>query len=275
MAFLLTASAVLSETPQTQVARFALEGRANLQGFRLASGRSAKVTVTALSQAVAPDSSASTYKILAQDGSLPANVIEAVQRLIVIPRERRGHLKLRFETTDPAIRKSIATAASFLTGVVSSRWLPHSEIRIHALQPGENRAYSTGLGGNASLHLQSGVVNVTTAIHELAHHIEGDHRFILELSKCFIARRARGGTPERLSDLLGDGYKPDEVALRANWTTRGGSHYVGKFYGPSLKNATATEAISMGLERLYCQPDAFFREDSDYFLFLLLALQGG
>jgi len=38
-------------------------------------------------------------------------------------------------------------------------------------------------------------------------HIEGDHRFILELVKRFIARRARGGTPERLRDLIGEGYK--------------------------------------------------------------------
>ena len=31
----------------------------------------------------------------------------------------------------------------------------------------------------------------------------------------------------------------------------------------------------MGVERLYSEPGAFFREDSDYFLFLLLSFQTG
>lgn len=258
-----------------QILRFAAEGRADTAKIRLAGDRGARVTITALSQAIAPNDSAPTYQILAQDGSLPANATEAVQRLVVIPRENRGSLKLHFETADPAIRQSVVEASSFLTGVVSRKWLPSSVIQIRALGPGENRAYASGLGGNASIHLRPGVVNVTTAIHEIAHHIEGDHRWILELSKRFIARRARGGSPERMRDLTGQNYEPDEITHRANWTTRGGHHYTGKFYGPSLGQATATEAISIGLERIHSQPDAFYREDSDYFLFLLLTLQGG
>jgi len=274
---LLLVSEVTAAPPedQRQVLRFAVEGRADVSKIRLASDRRATVTVTALSQSVAPNTSAAPYKILAQNGRLPANITAVVQSLIVIPHEKRGRLKLRFETSDPAIRQSITQAANFLMGFVSPKWLPRSEIRVQALPVSENRAYATGLGKNASIHLQPGVVNVETAIHELAHHIEGDHRFILELSKRFIARRARGGTPERLRDLTGHDYGADEITLRANWTTRGGSHYVGKFYGSSLKQATATEVISMGLERLYREPDTFFREDSDYFLFLLLALQSG
>jgi hypothetical protein len=258
-----------------QVLRFAVEGRADVSKIQLATGRSAKITVAVLSQKISPDHSRTMYQILAQDGSLPTNDTEAVQRLVVIPPENRGKLKLRFETADPAIRQSVAEASSFLTGVISPTWLPRSTIRIHALGPGENRAYASGLGGDASIHLSPGMFNVTTAIHELAHHIEGDHRWILELSKRFIARRARGGSPERLRDLTGLNYEPDEITHRANWTTRGGHHYTGKFYGPSLAQATATEAISMGLERIYSQPDAFYREDSDYFLFLLLTLQSG
>jgi hypothetical protein len=258
-----------------QVLRFAVEGRADVSKIQLATGRSAKITVAALSQAISPVHSRTTFQILAQDGSLPANDSEAVQRLVVIRPENRGKLKLQFETADPAIRQSVAEASRFLTGVVSPRWLPRSTIRIHALGPGENRAYASGLGGDASIHLRPGMVNVTTAIHELGHHIEGDHRWILELSKRFIARRARGGSPERLRDLTGQNYGPDEITHRANWTTRGGHHYTGKFYGTSLAQATATEAISMGLERIYSQPDAFYREDSDYFLFLLLTLQSG
>jgi hypothetical protein len=255
------------------VARFAVEGRANLSPIRLAGDRPAKLTIIALSQTLTPVPKGPTFRILAQDGSSPANATEAVQRLIVIPPDSRGGMKLRFQTSDPAIRRSVTHASAFLSGVVAARWLPRSEIRIHALNPSENRAYASGLGGNASIHLQPGVIDISTAVHELAHHIEGDHQLILELSKRFIARRARGGAPERLRDLTGQDYRADEITHRANWSTRGGNHYIGKFYGSSLRNAHATELISMGLERLYNEPEAFFREDADYFLFLLLALQ--
>lgn len=265
--------AVASPKAYSQVLRFASEGRANVSKIRLATGRSARITVEAMSQSLSPNRAGTKYRIVAEDGSLPANQTEAIQRLMVIPLESRGKMNLRIETPDPAIRQSVTEAAAFLTGVVAARWLPKSEIRVLAIKSGETRAYAIGHGGSASIHLKPGVVNISTTIHELAHHIEGEHRWILELSKRFIARRARGGSPERLRDLTGQNYESHEVALRANWTTRGGHHYTGKFYGPSLKDAIATEAISMGLERLYSEPDTFFREDADYFLFLLLALQ--
>lgn len=39
------------------------------------------------------------------------------------------------------------------------------------------------------------------------------------------------------------------------------------------RHAVATEVISMGLERLHRDPAGFYREDADYFLFLLTVLQ--
>lgn len=257
-----------------EVVRFVTEGRANLKGIKLANGHDATLTIAALCELSGTTWHESPrFQVIADDGSPAANPTESVQRLVVIPSEMRGSLKIRFETTDPAIHHSVTQASSFLAGVVSSRWLPTSEIRVAALETGRDRSYATGLGRNASIHLQPGVIDVPTAIHELAHHIEGDHPIILEFSKRFISRRSRGGAPERLLDLTGEHYEPHEITLSANWSTRGGSHYVGKFYGPSLRQSVATELISMGLERIYNQPDTFFREDSDYFLFLLLTLQ--
>jgi hypothetical protein len=180
---------------------------------------------------------------------------------------------LRYETDDPFIHQSVNEACNFLSSVVGKRWLPSSVIRVYALTAGETRAYANGLGCEISIHLPPGAMRVSSAIHELAHLIEGDHYFILELAKRFIARRAKGGAPERLRDMTGIRYGINEVAYRGNWTTRGGDHYSGKFYGPSLREAGATEVISMGMERLYRDPAAFFRQDADYFLFLLLALQ--
>ena len=73
--------------------------------------------------------------------------------------------------------------------------------------------------------------------------------------------------------MSGEGYDSGEIAIQANWARRGGIHYSGKFYGSSIDRATATELISTGLERLQKEPEAFFKSDADYFLFLLLTLQ--
>jgi hypothetical protein len=241
----------------------------------LAGNRNAKAAITALCRFAGKDGVTGQVPGWGRVEPHAANRADPlVLKLVAIPQSSRGSLRLRYETADPMIRASIDPAAAFLTLVVAPNWLPKSEVRIQALQSAENRAYAA-FGGQASVHLQPGRIDVGTAIHELAHHIEGDHRLILEVSKRFLARRARGGTPERLRDLTGLGYGTDEITLRANWTTRGGDHYSGKFYGPSLKDAHATELISMGLERLHREPAAFFREDADYFLFLLLVLQSG
>jgi len=111
------------------------------------------------------------------------------------------------------------------------------------------------------------------AVHELAHHIEHDHPEVLDASKAFLSRRVRGGPLMSLNTLVGSGYDRDEVAYRSNWTERGGIPYSGKVYGPSLRDATATELISTGLERLLREPTDFLAQDADYLLFLVLTLQ--
>jgi hypothetical protein len=274
LAILLTASGYAAPPRASYEAmRFAAEGRADVESIRLACGRSANVTVAALAELTSPEATGQGIPVSLGQRNDPQMAAIQILHVIEIPEVSRGRLRLRFETNDPSIRRSVADATNFLSRTVAARWLPKSEIRVRALGWNEPRAYAAGLGGLASIHLQSGRVDIGTAVHELAHHIEGDHQFVLEASKRFLARRARGGAPERLRDLTGLDYGHDEVAVRANWTTRGGSHYSGKFYGPSLKDATATELISMGLERLDREPVAFFREDADYFLFLLLTLQ--
>jgi hypothetical protein len=267
---------VAAPPSQTQALRFAVEGRTKVSNLPLACGRNAETTIVTLCQL------ASTQSPRAGKSDLPVTRVRAtsdldplVLKTIEIPESTRGSLRLRFESDDPMIRASVSQAATFLTRVVAKKWLPTSEIRVRALETSATRAYAASLGEITFIYLPRNTLDPDTAVHELAHHIEGDHRLILEVSKRFLARRAKGGKPESLSEIIGDSYGKNEIAYRANWATRGGSHYSGKFYGPSLKEATATELISMGLERLRREPSAFFREDSDYFLFLLLMLQGG
>jgi hypothetical protein len=255
----------------SEVLRFAQEGRANLGCINLASGRSAKVTVATMS-ALASSRLKIGNRHNARASLLNANGTDFLQ-VIEVPASQRGTIKLRFDTDDPAIIQSVTEAAEFLSRVVAARWLPTSEIHVKTLWWFESRAYATEAWGRSAIYLPRGFHDTGTAVHELAHHIEMDHSAVLEASRRFLKRRGHGEPAQRLSDLSGDGYAWHEVAIEANWARRGGMHYSGKFYGPSVERATATELISTGLERLHSEPAAFFKSDADYFLFLLLALQ--
>lgn len=273
---LLLGSAAAQATPPAsfQAVRFAAEGRAKVSNMPLACGRNAESTIVALCKlASSTPGQAVNSNLAAPRIQVTSDLDAPLLKTIEIPEAARGFLRVRLETDDPMIRESVARGAAFLTRVVAKKWLPTSVIRVRALGPTETRAYSVGFGGNAFIYLPRNTLGPDTAIHEIAHHIEGDHRPILEVSKRFLARRAKGGRPEPLSEIIDLSYGKDEIAFRANWATRGGHPYIGKFYGPSLKEAFATELISMGLERLHREPAAFFREDADYFLFLVLVLQ--
>lgn len=261
------------EAQHPEVQRFASQGRANLSGLALACGRSAKVTVAALCVLTGENLKAgnrSGVSITWQNG-LPPN--SKVMEVIEIPAADRGAIRFVFETDDPLIRQSVEKAAGFLTRFVAKRWLPTSEIRVRALSRFQSRAYASEAWGRSSIYLLPGMLDVQTAVHEIAHHVEMEHSAVLDTSKRFLKRRGHGKPAERLRDLSGDGYDSGEIAIQANWARRGGIHYSGKFYGSSIDRATATELISTGLERLQKEPEAFFKSDADYFLFLLLTLQ--
>lgn len=275
---LLLGSAAAQAAPPAsfQAVRFAVEGRAKVSNLPLACGRNAESTIVALCKLASSTTGQAVNSNLAAPRVQETSGLDApLLKTMEIPDAARGFLRVRLETDDPMIRESVAQGTAFLTRVVAKKWLPTSVIRVRSLGPTETRAYSVGLGGDAFIYLPLNTLDPDTAIHELSHHIEGDHRMILGVSKRFLARRAKGGRPESLSEIIDPSYGKDEIAFRANWATRGGHPYIGKFYGPSLKEAFATELISMGLERLHREPAAFFQKDSDYFLFLLLVLQVG
>lgn len=269
------APASQAEPPNPQSLRFAIEGRANLSGMMLACGRSAKATVAALcvisdrAKQAAPRSDRFVTRTQTPSPTLP-QILDVIR----IPSAQRGSITLSFHTDDPMIRASVIHGATFVTEVVAKHWLPKSDIHVLALPPSESRAHASSAWGRSYIHLRMGVLDVETAIHEIGHHIETDHAPVLAAAKRFLKRRGRGESALPLRDLTGlTGYAPNEVTVRANWATRGGDHYNGKFYGPAVERATGTELISMGLERLYKESDAFFKADADYFLFLLLTLQ--
>jgi hypothetical protein len=246
-----------STSGSREVIRFAATGKASLRRMALSGDRSCERVIGSLLSNVSVESADAEVRF---------------KEALFLPVGERGQIQLAFETVDPAIWESAQGAARRIEMFVAPRWLPHEPIRVRALHPGDARAHASAF--DRSISLVPGETDIGTAIHEIAHHLEFSHPEILQSAKWFIARRGKGGPVLRLSQLTGIlAYEPDEVAVAGNWPQRGGLAYSGKFYGRSLREAPATEAVSTGLERLLRDPRRMFREDADYFLFLLLCVQ--
>lgn len=114
-------------------------------------------------------------------------------------------------------------------------------------------------------------MNTATAIHELGHIIEHRNPAILAKSIAFRDRRTTGESPR----WLGAGYGKNEIALEDQWAARGGRTYSGKVYRGKISGRDyATEILSMGIQRLYESPQGFYRNDPDYFAYVVDCIRG-
>lgn len=100
-------------------------------------------------------------------------------------------------------------------------------------------------------------------VHELGHLVEWADPAILRATTQFLERRTRGNTLTPLSKF-GSGFGPDEVTLPDEFLVP----YMGKQYLVNGRR-TATEILSMGLERLWRNPAELAQADPEFFSFLL------
>lgn len=98
-----------------------------------------------------------------------------------------------------------------------------------------------------------------TLVHEFGHTIE---RYYPGARKAAFDFRKRRVGDEAISVI----YKG---TTERGWSDKFFSHYCGKDYGSS-----ATEIISMGVEKMYYDPEAFLKKDPDYFEFILKIMWG-
>jgi hypothetical protein len=261
-------------SPHNEVERFAKEGRARLSSVRLVGVRDSRQVIGKLCQLAAflqrtEGGTASKNSRVSNTEAIRSRFLEVLE----VPVGYRGKINLEFETSDPMVRKSATEAAQFLSRVVAPEWLPKRTIHVHAVPDGETRAHASNGMLHAVIFLYPGVLDIGTAAHELAHHIEFEHPEVLEAARGFLWRRAKGGHSYRLRDITGLPYEGDEFAFPSDWAKRGGNAYSGKVYGSSIRSATATELVSMASERMLSDPMEFLTSDADYFLFFVLVLQ--
>lgn len=111
-------------------------------------------------------------------------------------------------------------------------------------------------------------MDTATYLHELGHWIEDHNEGVHESAVAFLRSRTAGESYQPLRKVTGDwGYDPWELTRKDEFS----SAYVGKIYDSAY---TATEIVSMGIQRLYENPSGFQREDPEHFDFTVALLRG-
>ena len=125
-----------------------------------------------------------------------------------------------------------------------------------------------GFARGADIKL-SDTAPVPTFVHEVMHFVERFNPHVHARCVEFLRHRTAGETPQSLKALTGRNYDSDERARPDRFF----DPYCGKVYG-SDANPTATEILSMGVERLVQNPVRFLREDREYAAFCLGLIRG-
>lgn len=187
-----------------------------------------------------------------------------------------GHVKEGDVAASRRTRWDIAK--EIVEGFVDASVLPGHPVNVRAIS---GRAYHL----NGSINMDASD-EVKTYLHEFAHAIEFFNPHVHRRCQEFLLMRANGSgttSPESLRSLTGLGYGSSEKTLKDKFF----NPYCGKVYG-SLDvredenqhgtirrySVSATEILSMGLERIYENAAEFWRTDREYFTFVTNVLQG-
>lgn len=163
-------------------------------------------------------------------------------------------------------------AVKFLSNITDERTSATYKIESHRMTDNERAFYRDS---EKAMYL-SGLDPVKTHVHEAGHFLEYKLPGVQALANDFREFRiARAGTKdEKMTDVFPEyNYEAYEVGNPDDWIKLFGKHsayYVGKGYG----NRSATEVMSMGLEKLYEDPIGMAEKDPEYFKLVVGALRG-
>lgn len=156
------------------------------------------------------------------------------------------------------LTKKVEETNNLLNGIINKDYIP--DFRPVASGFNGNRAYASG----NTIQLNS-LDSVYTSIHECMHWLEGVNPEILANSKAFLKYRTKNDEEKTLRQLTDNkNYKWNERAKADKFF----SPYCGKEY------MVATEIMSMGVQQLFEHPETFYKEDREYFNFVIGNLRG-
>lgn len=202
------------------------------------------------------------------------NVLDTITRAeghaaISLPQAARAKLKPK-NRVNPKLKGTTDKATEFLGTILHRSWTPKTPWRAY-VERGRRAKYRPS---TKTAYIHAG--DVSTAAHEIMHHIEIDNPAILEAARKFLASRAKEGeTAKSLRELTGiRAYRKSEITIEDEWASKGGNVYTGRVYDAAGRiDATPfTEIMTMGAERLYRDPRKFAQQDPDFFDFMIRTL---
>jgi SPP1 gp7 family putative phage head morphogenesis protein len=186
-------------------------------------------------------------------------IIEKARALVELPPTERGSVGIISGTAKMLSEKNIIEGLALTQRYTHKSLLPQIEIK--------------GYTGRA--HYKNGKIYVgsetkaSTVMHEITHGTEKQNPATFQASLAFLKARAGNDAPKSLRKLTGiKKYDASEMAWEDEWVKKGGNVYAGKDY-----SGTATEILTMGIERLHADPIRFATTDPKYFQFVLTTLQ--
>jgi hypothetical protein len=163
------------------------------------------------------------------------------------------------------LNKSVKDGHEFLSKFIGEDVVDGLQIKVKA-RAGIRAYYSN----NEQMIMLDRDTPAATVVHELCHAIEAKNNVVMKRAVDFLEDRAKSLKPVSLKKLTGKNFRADEVIYEDDFF----SPYCGKIYKtakPSdkyYKQYYATEIVSMGVQRLFENPVAFYLEDRDYFNFI-------
>lgn len=188
----------------------------------------------------------------------PVERREKFLQALELPPEERGTLAHTARTD----RANIDAGFAFLNRFTRSSLTPGDKVKI-------KRTADRAHAGADGSYINGRRMSASVVAHEAGHVLESRSPALRAKSVAFRDGRTIGEEPR----WLGPGYRASEVTLDDEWVARGGRVYTGKVYKNSRGGDYATEIVSMGIERLMRDPADFYRQDLDYFTYLVNALR--
>lgn len=180
----------------------------------------------------------------------------------------KNGVKLSTEVSSSKMNDVVEKLHNCFDGVVPSTVFNNATMNVRA---NGGRAYQQG----QSIHISSNE-KMGTAIHETMHHIEENSAEVLINSLSFAKYRTGEERQRSLKNLTGLSYKANEVCKPDKFF----NPYCGKLYNfgggrnQTFEKGTASEIMSMGVQRIFEDPLNFAKDDREYFNFVLMNLRG-
>ena len=228
-------------------------------------------------------------KIIAETPNLNTQeIIDRGREYFILPMAEQGEINIDYINKIPEEEMKIFTEGKAeLEQFVKSSLLTKSPTVVKPNRVESPRSWYDPIGKFIKMDISKEmpiekavqeIINLKTFQHEFCHFLEDNFPELKKVSVQFLRKRTAGEVPLPLTKIKNNpttGYKRYEIAYKDEWIEKGGDAYSGRYYkDPTLGEYYATEVLSMGLQRFLKNPILFYKQDKDYFEFVVKQIQG-